>query len=293
MERLNVLKTYKLFIDGKFVRSESGKVLALRSNKENLIANYSEASRKDVKAAVVAARNALAGWSARTAYNRSQILYRMAEMLESRSAVFIQELQAQGLTASQAKTEVQASVDRLVYYAGWCDKYSAVFSSVNPVASSHHTFSVPEPMGLVVVFCPANSALLGLISLMAPILAGGNTCVVMGSEKMPLSALSFGEVLATSDLPPGVVNILSGNHLALYHEVSLHRDINALQTGELAGETEKMLAKNCASNLKRLNIYKEDWRQATAQGPYYILDTQELKTTWHAAETIAGGGVKY
>lgn len=293
MERLSVLKTYKLFIDGKFVRSESGKSLALRDKKEMLIANYSESGRKDLKAAVVAARNAQASWASRSAYNRSQILYRMAEMLETRRTFFSEELQLQGNTASAADREVQRAVDRLVYYAGWCDKYAAVFSSVNPVATTHHNFSVPEPMGVVFIFCPETPSLLSLVSLMAPVIAGGNTCVVAGSERMPLTALSFAEVLATSDLPPGVVNLLSGPHSALYDEASLHRDINALVACSVSPEIEKKLTKNSQANLKRLTLYQEDWNKADAQGPYHILNTQEIKTTWHSAETLPGGSPKY
>lgn len=293
MERLSVLKTYKIFINGKFERAESGKVKAIRTSKEQLIANVCAAGRKDLKAAIVAARNAQGDWAQRTAYNRSQILYRMAEMLESRRADFLSELRVQGLSTVKARTEVDLSVDRLVYYAGWCDKYSAVFSSVNPVASSHHNFSVPEPMGVVVCFCPDTEPLTGLVSLLAPLIAGGNTCVMIASTKKPLSALSFAEVLATSDVPPGLINVLSGTSADFYEDSSLHRDVNALVVSGVSKAVSTQLAKNCSVNVKRLLVYDEEWTGKEAQSPYYILNAQEIKTTWQSTETFPGAGVKY
>lgn len=268
-------------------------VMPVYSPKGVLLANVCMAGRKDLKAAVIAARNAQADWAKRSAYNRSQILYRMAEMLESRRLEFINELQSQGLTKIKATAELNRSVDRLVYYAGWCDKYSAVFSSVNPVASTHHNFSVPEAMGVVIIFCPPQTPLSGLISLTAPVIAGGNACAVVASETMPLSALSFGEVLATSDVPAGLINLLSGRHEDLDEESSLHRDVNALVVTTAAPVRQQVLEKNCSVNVKRFVSYAENWEAMEAQGPYYILNTQEMKTTWHSAEQFSGAGTKY
>jgi acyl-CoA reductase-like NAD-dependent aldehyde dehydrogenase len=293
MARLEVLKTYKLFIDGKFPRSESGRVSPYKNAKGKLIAQVCKGSRKDFKAATVAARNAQPAWSARTPYNRSQILYRIAEMLESRSTQFIEEMTEQGLTKKAAEKELQVSVDRLVHYAGWCDKYSAVFSSVNPVSSSHLNFSQPEPMGIVAVFAAEKFPLTGLVSMMAPIIAGGNTCMIFASEKFPLTALSFGEVLATSDLPAGVVNIISAERAELAGPAADHRDINALVVADVTVAERKELETACAHNLKRFFKWDLDWSQPESQNPYLILDLQEIKTTWHPLENTGGSGTKY
>jgi hypothetical protein len=212
MSRIEVLKTYKIYIGGQFPRTESGRYYALTNRKNEPVANVSLSSRKDFRNAVVAARNAAGGWSSRAAFNRGQILYRIAEMLEGRKDQFIGELITQGATPRSAAEEVTRSIDRLVYYSGWCDKYQQLFGTVNPVASSHFNFSVPEPTGVVAVIAPEESALLGLVSVIAPVIAGGNTCVVLASNSLPLSSITFAEVLATSDLPGGVVNILTGYH---------------------------------------------------------------------------------
>ncbi len=293
MSRLNVLKTYKIYIGGQFPRTESGRYYALQNKKGDTIANVCLSSRKDLRNAVVAARAAVTGWSGKTAFNRSQILYRIAEMLEGRKAQFIEELVLQGLTPKAAEVEVLKSIDRLVYYAGWCDKYSALFSSVNPVASSHFNFSVPEPTGVVSVIAPEDSSLLGLVSVIAPIICGGNTCVVLASNTLPLCAVTFAEVLATSDLPGGVVNILTGTSNELHGHFSSHMDVNAVIYCRKNKEEEKLISENASLNVKRSFNWNKDWTKDENQNPYLILDLQEIKTTWHPVENIGIGGAKY
>src|SRR5689334_16116297 len=200
-KRLEVLKTYKIYIGGQFPRTESGRYYVATNSKGEQLANVSLSSRKDVRDAVVAARGAFKGWSGRAAFNRGQILYRIAEMLEGRKAQFIEELTKQDVSKTQAQKEVNTAIDRLIWYAGWCDKYQQIFGTVNPVASSHFNFSVPEPMGVVAVIAPQDTSLLGLVSTIAPVMAGGNTCVVLASETRPLCAVSFAEVINSSDVP--------------------------------------------------------------------------------------------
>ncbi len=293
MSRLEVLKTYKLFIGGQFPRSESGRYYPLTNSKKEIIANISLSSRKDFRNAVEAARATFAGWSGKTHFNRGQILYRIAEMLEGRKAQFVDELILQGLTEKQAGAEVSLSVDRLVYYSGWCDKYSALFSTVNPVSSSHFNFSVPESMGVVTVICSDKFSLLGLISVIAPIIAGGNTCVVLASEKLPLCAISFAEVLATSDLSAGVVNILTGNSEELHSHFSSHMDVNAMVYCRDNKNEIKTISENASLNVKRVFFWNKIWNKDESQNPYLILDLQEIKTTWHPVENIGVGGAKY
>lgn len=293
MSRLNVLKTYKIYIGGQFPRTESGRYYALQNKKGDTIANVCLSSRKDLRNAVVAARAAITGWSGKTAFNRSQILYRIAEMLEGRKTQFIEELVLQGITVKAAEAEVIQSIDRLVYYAGWCDKYSALFSSVNPVASSHFNFSVPEPTGVVSVIAPEDSALLGLVSVIAPIICGGNTCVVLASNTLPLCAVTFAEVLATSDLPGGVVNIITGTSNELHSHFSSHMDVNAVIYCRKNKEEEKLISENASLNVKRSFNWNKDWTKPENQNPYLILDLQEIKTTWHPVENIGIGGAKY
>lgn len=250
-------------------------------------------SRKDFRNAVVAARAAFGAWSGRTAYNRAQILYRIAEMLETRKAQFIVELIQQGSTKINAEKEVALAVDRLVYYAGWCDKFQQIFSSVNPVASSHFNFSVPEPTGVVAVVAPQDSSLIGLVSIIAPIIAGGNVCIALASEKMPLCSITFAEVLATSDLAGGVVNILTGKTSELISHMSSHMDVNAVV---YAGKDQKeilLIKENATLNVKRVFVYQNDWNKTESQNPYFIFDAQEIKTTWHPIESIGVGGAKY
>jgi acyl-CoA reductase-like NAD-dependent aldehyde dehydrogenase len=293
MARLNVLKTYKIYIGGQFPRTESGRYYELLNKKSETIANVCLSSRKDFRNAVVAARSAFGGWSGRAAFNRSQILYRIAEMLEGRRTQFVEELVLQGITKAAAEKEVLQSIDRLVYYAGWCDKYSALFSSVNPVASSHFNFSVPEPTGVVSVIAPENSGLLGLVSVVAPIICGGNTCVVLASNSLPLSAVTFAEVLATSDLPGGVVNIITGTSKELHSHFSSHMDVNAIVNCRDNKDETKVIAENSSLNVKRSYNWNKDWTKDESQDPYLILDLQEIKTTWHPIENIGIGGAKY
>jgi acyl-CoA reductase-like NAD-dependent aldehyde dehydrogenase len=276
--RINVLKTYKIYIGGKFERSESGRYYPLTDKSGNHIANICLSSRKDFRNAVVSAREAFGGWSHRSAYNRSQILYRIAEMLEGRIAQFIDERVLEGSSRKKAESEITEAIDKLVYYAGWCDKYQQVFGSVNPVASSHFNFSVPEPIGVVSVIAPSDNTLLGLITAITPIIVSGNTCVVLASEKNPLSSLTFTEVLGTSDLPGGVVNILTGKESELLESFSTHMDVNALAYFGKDSENWKTIQQNAALNIRRVKQY--DSAKST-ENPYRILDFMEIKTTWH------------
>ena len=285
---LDVAKTYKMYIGGKFPRTESGRFYTAAT------ANVCLASRKDLRNSVVAARSAQAGWQGRTAYNRSQILYRVAEMLQGRAGQFEEELTLQGLTAAAAKKEVQASIDRLIYYAGWCDKFQQVFSTVNPVASSHFNFSVLEPMGVVFGFASADSPLLGLVSMIAPIIASGNACIVLASNESPLSAVTFGEVLQTSDVPGGVVNLLTGSAEELAPHAATHMDINAIAADGLTDDQLKNLEAESSSNLKRVIRMAQDWYDIEhSQSPYLIENFCELKTTWHPIEQISASGSGY
>ena len=280
--RLGVLKTYKLYIDGKFPRSESEQSYLAKSPSGQQLANICLGSRKDFRNAVVAARKAFPGWSSRSAYNRGQILYRMAEMLEGRAKQFTFELESQGLGAREAKKEVELSVDRLVYYAGWSDKYHQIFSAVNPVSSSHFNFSVPEPTGVVALIAPEDSGLLGLVSALAPIVVGGNTLVGLCSHSKPLCAVSFAEVINSSDLPAGVVNLLTGKRTELLPHMAKHMDVNAIvYCGSETDEIE-LTQTDAVENLKRVVInQRQDWDSLDAQGPYQIMELQEIKTTWH------------
>jgi acyl-CoA reductase-like NAD-dependent aldehyde dehydrogenase len=280
--RLPVLKTYKIYVGGKFPRTESGRYYLLKDSKGQAIANICDCSRKDFRDSVVAARNAQASWASRSAYNRSQILYRIAEMLEGRADQFIAELSRGGLATSAARKEVAIAIDRLLYYAGWCDKYQQIFSSVNPVASSHFNFSIPDPTGVVAILAPEQSPLLGLISVITPTIAGGNTCIALASTTQPLSAVTLTEVLATSDLPGGVVNLLTGKRSELIDHMASHMDVNAvIYCGDDAQELTTLKTKS-AANVKRVITHdRADWTDDEAQSPYFILDTQETKTTWH------------
>ncbi len=280
--RLPVLKTYKIYIGGKFPRTESGRYYTLKNKSGQAIANICKSSRKDFREAVVAARGAQHAWADRSAYNRGQILYRIAEMLEGRSAQFVEELVSTGLAASAASKEVATSVDRLLYYAGWADKYQQIFSSVNPVNSSHFNFSLLEPTGVVSIIAPQDNGLVGLVSLIAPAITGGNTVIALASEAKPLAAVTLAEVIATSDVPGGVVNLLTGDAAELTDPFSTHMDVNAvLYAGGDAGQWTKIRT-NAALNVKRVSKYAPDnWLSPVAQSPYFILDTMETKTTWH------------
>ncbi len=290
--RLEVQKTYKLYIGGKFPRTESGRYYNPQVKGKSL-GNICLASRKDVRNAIVAARAAQPNWWSMTAYNRGQILYRIAEMLEGRAEQFASELRAQGLTPNQAQRDIGSSIDRLIYYSGWCDKYQQIFSSVNPVASSHFNFSILEPTGVVFLVASEDSPLLGLISTLTPIVAGGNTCVVIASESKPLSAITFAEVLQTSDVPGGVINILTGRKQELVEHFSKHLDVNAVAYDGKDRSLLTNLRENAASNVKRICNYQTNWSKGESASPYLIRDFCELKTTWHPIEKISESGSGY
>jgi len=280
-----VLKTYKIFIGGKFPRTESGRFFPLKNKDGDLLANICLSSRKDFRNAVVPARNTQKGWENTTALNKGQILYRIAEILEGRKLQFIEELMMTGSSKSQAKNEVELSIDRLIYYAGWSDKFQQIFSSVNPVASSHFNFSVPQAMGVVSVIAPNEFPLLGLVSIVAPIIVGGNTCIVLSSEKNPMVSISFAEVLNTSDVPYGVVNILTGERKELINHFASHKDVNAIIYCGDSIEEIKEIEKVSVENLKRVKIYKrKKWDDKISQSPYFIEKCQEIKTIWHPTE---------
>jgi acyl-CoA reductase-like NAD-dependent aldehyde dehydrogenase len=287
--RLSVLKTYKLYIGGQFPRTESGRYYTVNDADGNPLANACLSSRKDLREAVSAARTAFGSWSGKTAYNRGQILYRMAEVVESRRTEMIRELTDSGSSTTQAKKEVDTCIDTLVHFAGWCDKYQQLFSAVNPVASSHFNFSVPEPMGVVGILAGMRHPLLGLIQPMAAAIAGGNTCVVLAHPDRPLAAISFAEALATSDLPGGVVNILTGKIGELLPWMASHMDVNALLMNRDPATAWKETQITATSNLKRIIPANEK----DPLSPYRILDMQEIKTTWHPIENIAPAGSAY
>ncbi len=293
MERLEVLKTYKMYIGGKFPRTESGRYYTPESPKGEAIGNICLASRKDARNAVVAARKAFGGWSGRAAFNRGQILYRIAEMLEGRKAQFVEELQLQGSTADDARNEVYAAIDRLIYYAGWCDKYQQVSGGVNPVASSHFNFSVQESTGVVGVFADQSTSLIGLVSIIAPIIAGGNTCVVIASENLPLCSITFAEVLNSSDVPGGVINLLTGKHDEIRKPLVTHMDVNAVAYSGSDQEVRKEIELFAIDNLKRVRSYDNNWMSDDAEGLHFINDFQEIKTTWHPIENIGGATSTY
>lgn len=283
--RLDVKKTYKLYIGGKFPRSESGRYLSAKSAAGEHLDNYAHASRKDFRDAVVAARAAEGGWSKATAYNRGQILYRAAEMLQNRAAELVTEIsRSTGVSAAAAKREVTLAIDRLVHFAGWTDKYQQVFGSVNPVASPHFNFTTPEPVGVVTVLAPDEPSLVALVSLIAPVILSGSTVIVVASEKFPLPAVTFSEILATSDLPGGVVNLLTGKRAELVPHIASHLDVNAIVDGAGDATLSAQLQGGSAVNLKRYAnraLPAKDWFTAKAEDAYAILDTVEFKTAWH------------
>ena len=294
MPRLEVLKTYKIFIGGKYPRTESGRYYIAENKKGDKLANVCLSSRKDFRDAVIAARSAFNDWGSRTAFNRSQILYRIAEILEGRKAQFIDELMKQDSTKEQAEIEVSQAIERLIYYAGWCDKFQQLFSTVNPVASSHFNFSAPEPTGVVSIIAPQNNSLIGLVSVIAPIIAGGNTCVVLASASKPLCAVTFAEVLGTSDVPGGTINILTGKPGELLSWFSDHMDVNAIVFCENDKEAILKIQQKATLNLKRILLWNNyNWLLETAQNPYLINDAQEIKTTWHPIENIGGAKAGY
>ncbi|QKG22509.1 aldehyde dehydrogenase family protein [Actinomadura verrucosospora] len=277
-ERLAVRKTYKLYIGGAFPRSESGRSYPVTDSKGRFLANAAHASRKDVRDAVSAARKAFGGWSGRTAYNRAQILYRIAEMLEGRRDQFTAELRHGGASKTQAAAEVDAAIDRWVWYAGWADKITAVAGAANPVTGPYFNFSTPEPTGVVAVIAP-DSPLLGLVSVVAPAIVTGNTTVVIASEPAPLPAITLAEVLATSDLPGGVINILTGHRTELAPWLASHMDINAIDLTGVPDAGATALEDAAAGNLKRVFRAAGDWAEdpGTARMTAFL----EVKTVWH------------
>lgn len=293
MSRLEIIKTYKIYIGGAFPRTESGRYYTPLNKKGEKLGNICLCSKKDAKNAVVAARKAFGGWSERAAFNRSQILYRIAEMLEGRKAQFIEELVLQGAMPKEAEKEVLLSIDRVVYYAGWCDKISQVTGSVNPVSSSHFNFSVYQPMGVVGIVADQSTSLIGLVSQVIPVIASGNTVVVLASENQPLCAVTFAEVIHSSDVPGGVVNILTGNPDEPASVLGSHMDVNAILLGADLEELNASLRKSSALNLKRVVVLKTDWNKEDAQGLYHMTDFMELKTTWHPVENIGGSTSSY
>lgn len=286
--RLDVRKTSKLYIGGAFPRSESGRSYVVSDFRGGFLANASQASRKDARDAVVAARKAFAGWSAKTAYNRGQVIYRIAEVLEGRHAQFAEEVErAEGVSTKAAAQIVDASVDRLVWYAGWADKVAQVVGSTNPVAGPYFDFSIPEPTGVVAVVAPQESSLLGLISVVAPVVVTGNTCVVLTSYDRPLPAVALAEVLATSDVPGGVVNLLTGGLAEVAPWLASHLDVNAI---DLSGVTDQQLATDlqvaAADNLKRVmraDAAELDWDVDPGTGRMTAF--LETKTVWHPIGT--------
>lgn len=283
--RLDVHKTYKLYIGGNFVRSESGRYLPVQSAEGGRLDNVCHASRKDFRDAVGAARGACDAWSGKSAYLRGQILYRAAEMLENRSVELVREIaRSTCCPPTEAEREVTLAIDRLVYFAGWTDKYSQIFGSVNPVASSHFNFTTPEPTGVVVALVPEAPALVPLVSLVAPVVLSGNTAVVLTSERYPLPGSTFAEILATSDLPGGVVNLITGRREELASHIAGHMDVNAIVDGTGDAALMAKLQSGTALNLKRYanhSLSTEEWFGPKAEDPYWILDTVEFKTAWH------------
>ncbi|WP_338699857.1 aldehyde dehydrogenase family protein [Streptomyces sp. Q6] len=293
-DRLSVLKTYKLYVGGKFPRSESGRVYEVTSSKGEWLANAPLSSRKDGRDAVVAARKAFGGWSGATAYNRGQVLYRVAEMLEGRREQFAREVaEAEGLGRSKAAAVVDAAIDRWVWYAGWTDKIGQVVGGANPVAGPFLNLSTPEATGVVTVIAPQESSFLGLVSVIAPVIATGSTVVVIASEKSPLPALSLGEVLATSDLPGGVVNILSGKASEIAPSLAAHQDVNGIDLTGADAELAKELEIAAADNLKRVRRPQgvEDFTAdpGTDRLTYFL----ETKTVWHPTGSLGASGSSY
>jgi acyl-CoA reductase-like NAD-dependent aldehyde dehydrogenase len=305
--RLDIAKTYKLFINGAFPRSESGRSLPILNAKGEVLAHISHASRKDLRDAVEAARAAQTKWANATAYNRGQVMYRMAEMMEGKrdelaAAIMDPAVRdakgklAPKVTSAAAKAEVAAAIDRMVHYAGWCDKYAQVLGCNNPVSGPFYNFTSPEPSGIVVCVCPDASPLLALVSLLAPAIVPGNAAIVVSSEANPLPAVIMGEVCATSDVPAGVINILTGQRAELLSHIATHRDIDAIHAGGLTPAESTLLREGAAENLKRVTIREAkpagkkaakidslDWTDPTCNSPWWIESFVDFKTMWHPA----------
>ncbi len=282
--RVDVRKTYKLFIGGAFPRSESGRSYPVVDSSGTVVARAAAASRKDLRDAMRAARDAQAGWASRTGYNRGQILYRVAEMVEDRADTFVDQLRVGGRSRAQARREVERSVDRLVWYAGWGDKFVQVVGNMNPVQGDFFNISTPEPTGVVGIVAPEEPALLGLVSRVAPVIISGNAAVVLASERLPLPAITFGEALATADVPAGVVNILTGPKDRLIPYLASHRDCNAIDAWGHGWEGLAEIEAAAAESVTRVvrPPGRVDWNNdRVAQSPYMIADFTEIKTVWH------------
>ena len=276
MSRIDVNKTYKLFIGGAFPRSESGRVYEIKGANKKFIANPSLASRKDLRDAVVAAKAAQPGWANATAFNRGQILYRIAEIMEGRSEQFVDEICAlEGVTNKVAKSQVEAAIDTWVWYSGWCDKLSSITGSLNQVSGPFYNFTTPEPLGVVAIFAENKPSLLGVVRTLAPVLAGGNSAVLIASENYPLPAITLSEALATSDVPGGVVNILTGKSAELAPWVGSHMEIDGVDVAGLSKKQEEELKLVGADNLKRIFRFNPD------NHPERITSFMEQKTVWH------------
>jgi acyl-CoA reductase-like NAD-dependent aldehyde dehydrogenase len=284
MSRLPITKTPKVYVGGAFIRSESARVFPLQDAAGNFFANIPQCTRKDLRNAVEASAKAGPGWAKRTAYNRGQIIYRLGEMIEARAGEIADAIALGGASKAAAAKEVAATVDRLIYYAGWADKYEQVLGNVNPVAAPYFNFTVTEPMGIIGVLAPEQAPLLALVSLFAPAITSGNTVVALASTSQPYPAILLGEMLATSDLPGGVVNILTGYRKELVPTFATHTHLRGL-VGAANAEERKALALGAADSIKRLHLVKTeelpDWYADTAQSLYAVRDTLECKTTWH------------
>ncbi|GAA2658070.1 aldehyde dehydrogenase family protein [Streptomyces aculeolatus] len=292
--RLSVLKTYKLYVGGKFPRSESGRVYEVTDAKGRWLANAPRASRKDARDAVVAARKAVAGWSGATAYNRGQVLYRVAEMLQGRREQYVAEVaDAEGLSKAKSAAQVDAAIDRWVWYAGWTDKVAQVAGGGNPVAGPYFNISAPEPTGVVAVVAPQESALLGLVSVLAPVIATGNAAVVVAAEERPLPALSLAEVLATSDVPGGVVNVLSGRTAEIAPTLAAHQDVNAIDLTGADAELARELEVAAADNLKRVLRPRQPYDWTADPGTGRLTAFLETKTVWHPTGSLGVSGSAY
>jgi acyl-CoA reductase-like NAD-dependent aldehyde dehydrogenase len=282
-ERLDVKKTHKLFIGGAFPRSESERSYPALNAAGEVVARMARASRKDLRDAVRAARTAQEGWAGRSAYNRGQILYRLAEMVEDRRESFVGRLAIGAEGEAGAQREVDAAIDRLVWYAGWCDKLAQTIGNLNPVAGPFFNLSSPEPVGVVGLVCPERPALLGMVSRLAPILVPGNAVVVVASEAWPLAAVTLAEAVATADVPAGVVNILTGEKAELLPFLAGHMDVDALDLWDVEDETARALEIAAAENVKRVHRGPAglDWTDDAAQSPWAVARFTETKTVWH------------
>lgn len=284
MPRLPVTKTPKVYVGGAFIRSESGRTFPLKNAAGEFVGHIPQCTRKDLRNAVEAAAKAGPGWAKRTAYNRGQILYRLGEMIEARKAELAGAIETAGISSTEAQREVEATVDRLIYYAGWADKYEQVLGTVNPVAGPFFNFTVSEPMGVIGVLAPGEAPILGLISLVAPLIVSGNTVVALVSESQPFPVIALGEMLATSDLPGGVVNLLTGFHRELVPTFATHAHLRGL-AGVAQAEERKQLQSGGADSIKRVKLTAAeepvDWFSSNAQNVYRIADFVEAKTIWH------------